>query len=222
MKIKLYPDFEEVFIDNTLKGIFYPLCSYTIENQTFHFVSSNGLWMNEEFDTDTNTSQYTLFRMVDDKYDFNGDINLYTGAQEVKSLFAKLEEDFEKNGQLYLEKEQSTDDYIALQNDILPIQSCKELDTEYFLQTFYEYACNKLLATSNPSEVFGESPIVYTKETEEMEGTLNHFDQPSIPDFNHYNVIGKTIGYEFFSDGNDSLLFFNENTQQALTINFYS
>ena len=59
MKINLYPNFDDAFADETLKGIFYPLCSLTLEkypNKIFHIISSNGLWMDENFETKENTS----------------------------------------------------------------------------------------------------------------------------------------------------------------------
>lgn len=43
MRVELFPDFEEVFVDNDLKHIFYPLCKVMAEDfhQPLYIVSSN-------------------------------------------------------------------------------------------------------------------------------------------------------------------------------------
>ncbi|MDA3616494.1 hypothetical protein, partial [Polluticaenibacter yanchengensis] len=100
MKIDLYPNFDKVFTDEILKGIFYPLCSLTLDNyphKVFHFISSNGLWIDENYETKFNTFDYTLFDIVENKYKFKGDIKLYKGSEKAKNIFDKLQKDFEIN-----------------------------------------------------------------------------------------------------------------------------
>jgi hypothetical protein len=143
MKIILYPNFETVFTDKTLKGIFYPLCSLTIEkypNKVFHFISSNGLWMDENFETENNTFSYTLFEVVEKKYKFNGNTNLYKGSEKAKEIFDLLQKDFEHHGELYLETKMQTNNYIENQKRNLNIQENEEFDADYYLQTFYEFS----------------------------------------------------------------------------------
>ena len=233
MKIKLYPDFEDVFIDNTLKGIFYPLCTILHHETPLHFVSSNGLWMDEKHNSQYNCFEYTQFKLENGKYVFEGNLELYKGSKEAKKHFSQLEDDFNINGEKYLNEKMKCETYISHQINKLKIEKTEDFDEEYFLQTFYEFSINKLnYEKTGDHGAFrgiiddwpngGTSPIVYTEETEEMEGTLNHFDKPPLTNFDDYELVGKTIGFEFFTDGNDSLLFFNPKTQQAVSINFYS
>ena len=237
MNIKLYPHFNEVFIDQKLKGIFYPLCSLIDkehpENQ-FHFVSSNGLWIDEQYTNEQNTFEYSLFKIIEGKYSFNGDIRLYKGFNIANSLFLKLELDFKKNGSTYLKDKIEVDEYVRHQftNSELPAEN--ELDFEYFAQTFYEYSINKL--NYELTGKFGsfrqvidgwaspdkESPIIYSPNTEELLGSLNQYEKPVVEDIENYKIVGQIIGHEFFADGNDTLLFFNKNKNSVLSANSYS
>ena len=236
MKIELYPDFNKVFVNETLKGIFYPLCSLTLEkypNKIFHFISSNGLWINKNYETVVNTFNYTLFDVEENKYKFNGNIKLYRGFEQAKSIFGELQKDFENNGKDYLEKKTKTNDYIEIQKRNLNIKTDDEFDADYYLQTFYEFSINKLnFENTNEFGAFRniidgwpkkhkQSPIVYNEATDELKGTLNHYDEPEIEDIETFEVIGKIVGFEFFIDGNDTVLFYN-NADKMLCLNFYS
>ena len=237
MKINLYPNFDDVFADETLKGIFYPLCSLTLEkypNKIFHIISSNGLWMDENFETKENTSNYTLFEFQENKYKFNGDIKLYQGYKQAKIIFSELQLDFAKNGKAYIEKKTKTDDYIEIQKQNLNIRIDGDFDVDYYLQTFYEFSIMKLNYEltndfgafrvlldkdfTNPNII---SPIIYDKTTDELKGTLNHYDKPNIENIDTFEVIGKIVGCEFFTDGNDTVLFYND-LEKILCLNFYS
>jgi len=236
MKINLYPTFEEVFTDETLKGIFYPLCSLTLEkypDKVFHFISSNGLWMDENYETKFNTFNYTLFDVVENKYKFNGNVKLYKGFKQAKNIFEKLQEDFKTNGKIYLETKTKTDDYIETQKRNLKIKTDDEFDADYYIQTFYEFSINKLnFELTNEFGTFrgvidgwpdGDkiSPTVYDETTNELKGTLNHYDKPKIENIDTFEVIGKIVGFEFFTDGNDTVLFHN-NSDKILCVNSYS
>lgn len=235
MKIELYPKFENVFIDDTLKGIFYPLCSLTLDqypDKIFHFISSNGLWMDENFETESNTFSYTLFDVIDNKYKFNGNIKLYKGFEEAKKIFESLQKDFENNGETYLKNQVQTDNYVEQQKHLLRIETNDDFDLDYYLQTFYEFEINKLnFELNNKFGAFGEifdgwsksnkSPIVYDEKTDELKGTLNHCEKPKIENIDKFEVIGKIVGCEFFTDGNDTVLFFNNSTK-ILCLNSYS
>lgn len=236
MNISLYPDFSEVFADNTLKGIFYPLCSVTFEEfpeQVFHFVSSNGLWMDEEYETSTNTFHFTLFDVIENKYQFTGDRKLYMGAEIAQAIFPQLVKDFDENGTQYLKTKMPTEQYIQKQKKELHLESEQEFDADYYLQTFYEFSINKL--HYKQTQEFGAfrgviegwpdgdntSPIVYDPTTDDLVGILNQLDLPEIDNSNNYQPIGMVIGYEFFTDGNDTVLFSNSN-HQILCVNNYS
>ena len=236
MKIELYPNFDEVFTDETLKGIFYPLCSLTLDkypNKVFHFISSNGLWIDENFETENNTFSYTLFDVIENKYKFNGNVKLYKGSKQAKNIFDKLQSDFDLNGKHYLETKMQTDDYIQKQKQNFNIKTDDEFDADYYIQTFYEFSINKLnFELTNEFGAFrgvidgwsnGDkiSPIVYDETTDELKGTLNYYDKPEIENVDDFEVIGKIVGYEFFTDGNDTVLFFN-NSDKMLCINSYS
>lgn len=235
-EIKVYPKFDEVFTDDKLKGIFYPLCSVVDKekhkNKIFHFVSSNGLWMNENFGTDSNTDEYTLFELKNDKYVFNGNLDLYTGSEHAKLIFPILENDFEINGESYLSNKIKTEEYIDKQKQSLPNNFDEDFDIDYYVGTFYEFSINRLNYKLNGG--FGEfrkiidgwgsheSPIVYDETTDELAGSLNHYNKPKIGDFDNFEVIGKILGSEFFTDGNDTILFYNKMNEKIVCVNFYS
>lgn len=231
----MYPKFDEVFTHQTLKGIFHPLCSLTFDkypDKVFHVISSNGLWMDEKFETENNTFCYTLFNVIENKYEFNGNIELYKGFREAKNIFESLEKDFANNGITYLKTKTQTDDYIEKQKQRLKIEANDEFDVDYYLQTFYEFSINKLnFELNNEFGAFREiidgwpksdkSPIVYDEKTDELKETLNHYDEPKIENIEKFEVIGKILGFEFFTDGNDTVLFFN-NLDKILCLNSYS
>lgn len=226
MEVKMYPAFNEVFATDELLGIFYPLCSV---NNNLHFVSSNGLWMEEQYKTENNTFEYTIFEHKNGKYEFKGDIRLYKGYEFAKKIFCILENDFETNGNNYLNKKLQTEIYVEQIKKILPPQKTMEdIDLEYYLKTFYEFYINKLNYKLNRK--FGEfdylingsakpqgSPIIYNEKEYDDEGGGN-IDEDIIKG---YSYIGAAIGYEFFTDGNDSVLFYNENENKILSVNSY-
>ena len=122
-----------------------------------------------------------------------------------------------------------TDFYIAEMKKILPSQTTEDIDLDYYLQTFYEFNINKL--NYNLNGKFSEfnylingwsksdkSPIVYKKGYHSIEETL----QEKIEIIKDYFEIGTVVGYEFFTDGNDSVLFYNEKESKVLSVNCYS
>jgi len=231
-EIKPYPTFNEVFADDELKGIFYPLCTVVDKekhkNKLFHFISSNGLWMNEDFETNVNTAQYTVFDLENDKYRFKGNLKLYNGFEQAKLIFPALEVDFEKNGVNYLKSKIKTDIYIEEKKAILDKSLIDNFDIDYYLQTFYEFSVNKLNYELNKR--FGEfrkiidgwgsheSPIVY----DETSNELKNYDKPDFNGFDNFDIIGKVIGYEFFTDGNDTILFYDKTNEKVICLNSYS
>lgn len=224
----MYPDFNEVFSTDELLGVFYPLCSI---DENLHFVSSNGLWLDEQYETEHNASEYTRFEIKNGKYDFKGDIRLYKGYKCAKRIFPILENDFETNGKTYLQKKMKTGFYIEKTKKMLSALVMEDIDLGYYLQTFYEFNINKLNYGLNGK--FGEfmhlingrgkheSPIVY-EEAEIRIYRVEETLQKKIDIIKNYSEIGTVIGYEFFTDGNDSVLYFNEKENKVLSINCYS
>lgn len=241
MRIKLYPNFNEVFIDDTLKGIFYPLCSVVLDQypeNVFHFVSSNGLWINEGFETEYNTFHYTQFNLIENKYKFKGSKELYKGAEQAQNIFDRLEKDFEHNGKHYLKTKTSTDDYIENQKRNLNLKADDEFDADYYLQTFYEFSINKLnFELTNEFGAFKNviegwikndqiSSIVYDISSNNSSFTDIEMNAvylfPESINISDNEKIGQVIGCEFFTDGNDSNLLYNTNAGTILNINSYS
>lgn len=235
-EIKVYPAFDDVFANDELKGVFYPLCSVTetkkYKNKTFHFVSSNGLWMDEDFATELNTPEYSIFEIKNDRYVFEGNPKLYNGFEQAKLLFPILENDFEKNGEGYLKGKTKTEKYIELQKQLLSDDFDGDFDIDYYIQTFYEFSINKLNYKLNKR--FGEfrkiidgwgsheSPVVYDETTDNLMGCLNHYERPDLEGFDSFDIIGSVVGSEFFTDGNDTMLFYDATNERAVCVNFYS
>lgn len=246
MKIELYPDFEEVFDKDTLKGIFYPLCkvseiSFDLKEPLF-FVSSNGIWTDKTINNDNNRSDFTVFYRKNEKYVFKGDLEVYIGYKEAKEIFEILEIDFEQNGEDYLVQKIKTELYI--QNIIKNYNfNYKKLDINYFLQTFYEFSINKLnyqktgdfgafqglingwKKSSNSQS--DNSQIVYEIKNDNSSGYADieinkEYLFPENLDIENYQKIGSVIGCEFFTDGNDSYLLYDQNNDRVICINHYS
>lgn len=231
MRIELYPAFEEVFVDQTLKGIFYPLCSIILRNEAetkLHFVSSNGIWTNDSNASENNSGQFITFDIIGGKYAFSGDTNLYSGYKEAKEIFAVIEVDFMENGRKYLDAKLKVKDYLNETKNIIPQIADESFDLDYYLKTFYEFSINKLNSQLNRG--FGQfqriidgyakpekSPIVY-----EDSKTLNQIEVPTIKNMENFKVIGVTIGSEFFTDGNDVILLYNDIDNKVLCVNSYS
>ena len=226
MEIKMYPLFNDVFATDDLLGIFYPLCC---AGNNMHFVSSNGLWMDEQYATENNTFAYTRFELINGKYNFKGDIRLYKGYEYAKKIFSILENDFNKNGNNYLNNKLQTNIYIEEIKKILPPQTTEDIDLNYYLKTFYEFSINKLNYNLNGN--FGEfsffmkgknnpnkSPIIYNEKEYSKEGGGN-IDEEIIKG---YSYVGAIIGYEFFTDGNDTVLYYDEKENKVLSVNNYS
>ncbi len=237
MNIELYPTFESVFIDEQLKGIFYPLCAIELndENHTkLFFVSSNGIWTNKEHQSNENTNIYTKFNLVNHKYKFNGNIELYNGYKIAKEIFKILEIDFEEKGNQYLKNKTKTEEYINQVKPKISLTESSDFDLDYYLQTFYEYSINKLNYQINKE--FGafrniidnwrkpeKSPIVYEIDASFGDIEVNaEYLFPKNIKLSDYEKIGQVIGYEFFTDGNNSVLLYNKKDKTILSVNSYS
>jgi len=235
MKIKPYPKFEDVFHDDILLGIFYPICSvsdFDEDNTKLHFVSSNGIWMNEDIKTEFNTRDYTLFSLKNGKYHFNGNLELYSGFDTAKAIIKELIKDFVENGTNYLNDKFPQEEYIEHIKSTLKVEFEDDFDIDYYLGTFYEYSIKRLnYETNNKWEMFESldeiPPFVHTKDSDEFKGAFEeieinreyHF--PKSIDIDKFDKIGKTIGYHYFSDGNDNYLLFNKAENKVLVVNYY-
>jgi len=241
MKIKLYPAFSEVFSDQKLEGIFYPLCTIELNDERLtklFFVSSNGIWTNDANYSDDNNSIFTKFSLIENKYKFNGNIELYNGYQEAKEIFPTLKADFEENGKYYLESKTKTDDYIEQIKLKITAPENPEFELYYYLQAFYEYSINKLsYLTNNEFGAFRaiidnwekpkeKSPVVYEISSSNNSSFADieinaKYMFPKNINLADYEKIGQTIGCEFFRDGNDCALLYNRKDETILCINCY-
>lgn len=242
MKLELYPNFESVFIDEELKGIFYPLCAIELNDEKhtkLFFVSSNGTWTNQNNSSENNSNTYTKFNIVEKKYKFNGNIELYNGYKIIKECFKILETDFEENGKNYLKNKTKTKEYLTQIKRKILLPEKSELDLDYYGRTFYEFSINKLNYQMNKE--FGafrkiidnwvkpkeKSPIVYEISSKnnsnfaDIEINAEYLFPKSIY-LSNYEKIGQVIGFEFFTDGNDSILLYNKNDETVLILNSYS
>ncbi len=236
MKIELYPNFENVFTDEQLKGIFYPLCSVELNDEKhtkLFFVSSNGVWIDEDNSSDINNNTFTKFSLVDNKYKFTGNIELYNGHEIAREIFEILENDFGENGKKYLENKTKSEEYINKIQSKITLKN-SNFDLDYYLQTFYEYSINKLNYQIN--QQFGafrniidnwgkpeKSPIIYdcNESFEDIEVNAEYLFPKNL-NLSEYDKIGEVIGSEFFTDGNNSILLYNEKEKTVLNVNSYS
>jgi len=61
-----------------------------------------------------------------------------------------------------------------------------------------------------------KSPIVYSEKEHDSHLSM---DDDLMKGYCH---LGAVIGYEFFTDGNDTVLFYNEKENKVLSVNHYS
>lgn len=232
MELKLYPRYEEVFSDSTLEGIFYPLCSVVLPSgQLVHFVSHNGIWTNSESNSDQNTSDYYRFSIIDNKYSFSGDISIYQGYEIVGQIYKILEADFKTNEDQYFKAKLSLDEYTNKVMSLMP--EVEDLDLDTYIEFFYAYSLNKLVYQRTGQfakyrqliDGFAKpdpSPYVYSQGDEDFDVAIYHGDFDSSLDLTGYTSIGMTIGCEFFTDGNDCVLYYNESDNTVICFNAYS
>jgi hypothetical protein len=241
MKIEMYPSFEDVFNDSLLKGIFYPLCKVSEIGGEFpeslFFVSSNGIWPHDEAAGEFNSRDFAIFHLESGKYSFRGSVELYQGYSAAKDLLQNLEEDFQSHGVNYLTKKLSADTYIEKMLKTFPI-SDTEMDREYFIRTFYEYHINKLnyMRTGKVGSFYhvmegwakpDTTPIVYDMLKSESSGygdieVNQEYLFPKSLRIDGFEKVGFVMGSEFFTEGNDSYLFFDKENQMVLCVNHYS
>lgn len=242
MNIELYPEFEEVFHNDDLKGIFFPLCKisgYNLGNNTpLFFLSHNGLFPNNGKGSSYNQSDFYMFDIVDGKYQFNGTIELYEGYKHTKELSALIEEDFGQNAPKYIDDKFDEEDFSELIK--AKFKGDKESwEIDYYIKTYYQYLVNKFLYKTKGS--FGAyqqhmmgyhkadlSPIVYLPDSEAFSSPFEELEinkQYHLPeeiDLADYEKIGKTEGFEFFVDGNNTFVLLHKTKQEVLCINYYS
>jgi len=238
MEIELYPEFNEVFENDTLKGIFYTLCKVSsIKQGSFFFVSHNGIWTDENIKNENNQSEFICFLRKNGKYYFNGNLELYIGHENAKQVFETLNDDFNLNGEEYLAQKLKTELYIEKINKNLNIDFGK-IDSNYYLETFYQFSINKL--NYKKSGKFGafreiidgwgkpdKSPIVYEIKNDNSCGYADieinkEFIFPKTIEIEKYEKIGFVEGSEFFTDGNDTYLVFDKKNGKIISVNHYS
>ncbi|MCS7473507.1 hypothetical protein [Myroides odoratimimus] len=238
MEIVLYPKFEEVFIDDTVRGIFYPLCTVELASgKNVHFVSHNGIWTNDESNSDQNSFDHFCFSLKEGKYVFSGDITLYKGYKVAQAVSSVLEEEFWTNADYYFKAKMSLEDYTERVIPLVTDLADDELDLETYLEFFYAYSLNKLVFQKTGQfakyrqliDGFGKadpSPYVYKVGDEDFDTTLRYNELSEIAPASliskNYFPIGMTIGCEFFTDGNDCVLYYNEKEDTVICLNTYS
>lgn len=240
MIFDFYPDFDKVFADDTLKGLFYPLCTVSsipsYPNTKLHFVSSNGVWLDEQYNNIENNNGYVRFKLIDNLYVFQGDFRLYRGHDIAKDLYKQLEAYFTQNIDVIMQTNLKVADYIELmKQEVLDINFPEKFDLNYYIETFYEFTINreifKITGKFNQYENFinsknftRDSKILNNEKVNPIKSKLyNDWIYSQYANiFDGCMPIGRADALTFFSDGNDSELFFNQDQEYALSVNFYS
>jgi len=244
MKFELYPDFDEVFEDENLRGFFYPLCKVMdfeddIKSPLF-FISTNGLFMDDHFKSPHNSSVYTCFYLHNGKYRFEGDLRLYKGHKAARDVFLMLSDDFKLNGEQYLSQKTKPIKYMDSLKSKMNI-NFGDLDVNYFFETFYSFSLNKLhFEKTKELSIYNHIINGFVNQERGLESALDfeiptgnssgfadieinkEFLFPSSIDIDQYQKIGYTVGSEFFMDGNDSYLLYDKDNNRVVCINHYS
>lgn len=239
LEVKPYPEFEEVFEDHNLKGFFYPLCSVIYKekqsgiNRAFHIVSHNGLWLDESKCTFELNEDFSVFELISDKYQFNGNTTSFKGYEYVKDLFTFLIKDFEDNKTDYLNSKFTSSDYVKhiqtnYSNDLT------SFDFKYYLESFFTYHRQKFLF-QNQIKNNNFLPIKDIQKlnlfTPYNEKNFINVGEEMILNEKYFkitaNLIEKTpIGVcwvdKYFEDGNNIFAFYDDKNKYVYCVNQYS
>lgn len=231
LEIKPYPEFEEIFLDNSLKGFYYPLCSVKFkhknQNQIFHILSHNGLWIDETKNSHELNAQYSLFKKINNKYTFQGNLKTFKGHNYIEKLYKFLEINFDLTINFTYKK------FLNFVVENYPI-SFKNFDYEHYIESFFYYKTNKI---KFKNEIKIDDFIPYEKIKNQ-----NLFKNYSDNDFinigeeiilnekhfeNQAELLNKTpLGCcwveKYFQDGNSIFCFFDEEKQMVYCVNHYS
>lgn len=224
LKVKLFPAYNEVFVNNQCQGFYYPLCSLKFCNvgseveETVHIVSHNGLWFAQEGEPNNPYESFTVFEKVKDKYKFHGSLTNFSGWKYVQLLFQYLEEHYTSliNGcnssDAFLQK--VLNEYKGKLGDF---------DKEYYITTYYEFKKKR-------SKLKSDQFVPYTSISSEIFAPFTDTNFISvgeeIVDYRQERGIDWPIGVcwseSFFGDGNHVFLFLDEQQERAYLVNQYS
>lgn len=237
LKIKPFPDHQEVFTSEDTCGLFFPLCSFKIvdtqsnNQQCFHIVSHNGIWLDDTHSDLHLNSDYFKFNIIEDKYEFKGHIEAFNGYRFIKDILPFLDKDFEKNKTSYINLD--SEQYISSQLSKYT-QVPENFDFEYYLNNYFSYHKNKMKYIDR----------VVINDFQKIESFVNDYYINLSTDSDFTNLIGEIIlnqdylqfpvdletmiptavcyNSSYFEDGNDTFLFLNEEFTTAYCINHYS
>lgn len=233
IQIKPYPEFEEVFIDNSLKGFYYPLCTLKINDQItgqihiFHVLSNNGLWLDGNKSSSKINSNYSVFKRIENKYTSDGNVIVFLGHKYVKELFQFLEQNFDEKK--HTKANELLEDVIK--NYPIDMSS---FDYEYYIETFFDYRKHKSKLKREIKEdgfiqfekikklnLFnGYNHKDFINEGEEIIVNEKHFENKA--DLINKIPIGCCWIDQYFSDGNNTFVFFDKENDQIYCVNQYS
>ena len=235
LKIKPYPEFEDVFFNNTLKGFYFPLCSIILKNkkkdnnQIFHIVSHNGLWLNENSKNSRVNTNYSVFKLTDNKYTFSGDTADFKGSNYIKDLYTFLELSFESISKNKL----TLKEFLNYTLEKYPFD-LRSFDYKHYIETFFYYQSQKIkfkneikennfmpfrdlknlnLFTGYDNNDFiniGEEIILNEKYFENQAQLIE-----KVP-------LGACWADRYFHDGNTIFAFFDEENELVYCVNQYS
>lgn len=239
LELKPYPEFDEVFVNDNLKGFYFPLCSLIYKdkksgtNRTFHILSHNGLWLDESENSFELNQDFSVFKLIADKYEFNGALTNFKGQSYVKELFGFLVQDLEKNKTNYLDPKFTSAEFV---NHIL-VNYPADLtlfDFEYYLTSFFTYHRQKIKfkneITNNNFIPFKDIKKLnlftayndrnFINVGEEVIINEKYFKIPA--DLIERIPIGVCWVDEYFQDGNNIFAFYDNENEFVYCVNQYS
>lgn len=205
-----YPDFTTVFENEELKGIYHPLCSVKIKKKKskdysiFHIVSHNGVWLNDENNTGNPNEEYSIFKISQNKYQFNGDLSRFKGYELIKDLFNFLTEEYNKKLKL------TSEEFINHIISTYPID-ISSFDYLNYIETFY-YFNEQKPKKNNGFEPFNKKKFISIGE----ELILNNKELITLV------PIGVCWSEHYFQDGNSIFLFYEPEQNFIYCVNQYS
>lgn len=232
MRLTFFPSYEEVFAEDTLRGIFYPVCKVVDERYPcpLYIVSSNGLFFDEQYITDQNSHIYTLFDIVDGQYVFNGDIRLYKGYEVIQEVFLILQEDFVKNKEKYSSllrtsiHDKAYDLYVEA---LLPqvAHLALSFNFAYYAKTFLLYHLSKERYKEEGVHTTYRAGKEIVLDNIDMQGSYGDIEInaeyifPESMHFESFEFVGSIYGDDFFAESNDVSLLYQKDTYKVLIVN---
>ncbi len=211
--ITLFPAFESIFADDRLRGLFYPLCRLAYQDKVLAIVSHVGIWFDDAAADDFAGSAFTRFSLQNSKYQYSGHLAGFRHADIARKIYPLLERDFVTRPWSVTQQA----DYLAYAQALLG-EVDEAFDAGYYLSSYFHYACRRAeYQKTGTLKIF--TGLDDHGAFEDIRANAGYL-LPAL-DLNAYTLIATAAGHEFFGDGHDVSLLYQQ-PDEILMVYSYS